>query len=144
MDKHTAPKPLRPKTKKLIEGIVAGKSHRRAALDAGFGVTPESASTLAARELSKVDVQEALQMALQEFGVTPRAVIQVVSDGMSAERTVILGNGDDAFADQVPDHSIRLKAAGLASKLMGIGQQATGSGPQFTVVINSTRDRYGI
>lgn len=111
-------RPLKPKEAKLIKGIVAGKTRRKAARDAGITGSDEVVSVTASRMLSNVNVKEALQQALLDAGVGLEDVAQVVADGMKATKLVIVGNGEDAMADLQPDHSIRLNAGKMAAKYL--------------------------
>lgn len=84
--------------------------------------TPNAASVSMSRELKKANVQEALQEALAKHNLTADRIMGVVDDAMDASKTVILGSGEDAFADVVADHSIRLKAAGMAAQFLGMNK----------------------
>lgn len=107
--------------------------------------TPAAASVSMSRELKKANVQEALQSALEKYDLTPDRIIGVVNDAMDASKTVILGNGEESFADQVPDHPVRLKAAGMAAQFMGIGKNGDGGASiHFHQHVAEQRDKYGI
>jgi len=84
---------------------------------------PRSAEVLVSRELQKVDVQKALHEALEKHGLSPDSVINVVADGMKAKKPAYIDKNNNAHEGAV-DHSIRLKAAGMAANFMGIGKQA--------------------
>lgn len=113
--------------KAKIKAELANRSQNEAAKEVFPNQTPEAAAVSMTRTLKKANVQEALHLALEKHNLTPDRIVGVVNDGMKAERTVILGNGEDAFADVVPDHSIRLKAAGMAANFMGIGKDSGGT-----------------
>lgn len=117
--------------KAKIEGELTGRSQATMAKKVFPNQTPGSASVYMTTNLKKPNVQEALQVALEEHGLTADSVVGVVADGMKAEKTVVTGKDNDAFADQVPDHSIRLKAAGMASQFMGIGKTNVEGGVHF-------------
>lgn len=107
--------------------------------------TPNAASVSMSRELKKANVQEALQSALEKHNLTPDRIMGVVDDAMGAEKTVIIGNGEQAMADVIPDHSIRLKAAGMAANFMGIGKNNEGGASiHFHQHVENQREKYGI
>jgi len=107
--------------------------------------TPDAASVSMSRELKKANVQEALQEALAKHNLTPDRIMGVVDDAMDASKTVILGNGEEAFADVVPDHSIRLKAAGMAAGFMGLNKQEGGGNTfNFISVQKQDKDQYDL
>jgi hypothetical protein len=120
------------KQAKFVKGVASGISKREAAKLAGYSGSPETLSVTASEVLKKPNVQEALAIALEKHGLSPDSVVSVVKDGMSATKVNIirdpLGGEDSAFAEETPDHSIRLKAAGMAAQFMGIGKQATVEG----------------
>jgi len=108
--------------KAKVEAELADISQREIAKKVFPNQTPGAASVSMSRELNKANVQEALQVALAKYNLTPDRIMGVVDDAMGATKTVIIGSGDDAMADEVTDHSIRLKAAGMAAQFMGIGK----------------------
>lgn len=138
-------KPLTPKEIKLVKGIAEGKTRQQAALDAYDASSPETASSIATNTLKKVNVQEALAEAFARHGITIDAATKPIADGLTAEKVHIVGNGDQAMADVVPDHGTRLKAAGMAFNLMGLGKQGDGSTiNNFVIIANDQREKYGI
>jgi hypothetical protein len=120
------PQQLTVKEAKLVKGIAEGKTKRQAASEAYDVKNINTAGALASVTLRKPHVQEALQQALEEKGLTPSSVVDVVADAMKAEKVVIIGKDEDAFADVQPDHSIRLSAAKMAANFMGLNQQPQG------------------
>lgn len=116
--------------KAKVEAELADISQAQAAQKVFPNQTPSAASVTMSRELKKANVQSALQVALEKHGISVDSVIGVVGNAMSADRTVILGNGDEAFVDVVPDHHVRLKAAGMAAGFMGLNKN-DGQGPSI-------------
>lgn len=137
-------KPLTTKQIKIIDAKVAGNTGRDIGKALYPNATPESASVLVSRELNKVNVQEELQKAFERHGITIDRAIKPVSDGLEATKTVIIGKDKDAMADQVPDHSVRLKASQMATQLMGLGKQDGGTTNNFIIVAQGERNDYGI
>lgn len=109
--------------RKFVEGIAKGKTKRQAAKDAGYTGSPETLSVTASQTLKKPSVQQALADAFERHGITIDAATKPIADGLKADKVHIVGNGEQAMAEVVPDHSVRLKAAGMAFNLMGVGKQ---------------------
>lgn len=131
--------------KAKVEAELADLSQAAAAQKVFPNQTPAAASVSMSRELKKANVQEALQIALANHDLTPDRIVGIVSDAMDAEKTVVIGSGENAFADAVPDHSVRLKAAGMAAQFMGIGKSAdSGASIHFHQHVSEQREKYGI
>lgn len=119
-----AAKPLTLKQAKFVKAKAEGKTNRRAAQDA-TGASESVAAVQANRMLKNVNVQEALQAEFVKQGITLEAIVRPIADGLTATKMVVMGkDSDDSFVDITPDHSIRLKASGMAAQFMGIGKQA--------------------
>jgi hypothetical protein len=103
--------------------------------------TPESARVMVHQNLQNITVQQALQEALAKYDLTTDRLANVVDEAMSATKTVIIGKDEQAFADEVPDHGIRLKAAGMAANWMGIGKGQEGGTTNFNFVNVSKTDQ---
>jgi hypothetical protein len=93
------------------------------------------------QNLQNITVQQALQEALAKYDLTTDRLANVVDEAMSATKTVIIGKDEQAFADEVPDHGIRLKAAGMAANWMGIGKGQEGGTTNFNFVNVSKTDQ---
>lgn len=116
--------------------------------------TPASARVSMHNVLQNVTVQEAIQQALSDAGLTTDKLADVVVDAMNATKTVIIRDkaataeesDNSAFADEVADHGIRLKAAGMAAQWMGIGKGAEGGTTNFNFINVSKADKgdYGV
>lgn len=135
-----AKKKLTVKEQKLIKGIVEGKPKYRAAIDAGY--SPKTAPTIASQTLKKVNVQEALDIALRKHNITPDRTIQRVSEALDAEKVTIVGNGEQAMAEVTPDHGTRLSAVKIANTLMGLGQKQETTTQNFVQIINEKGSKY--
>ena len=128
---------LTTKQLKFVKGVTEGKPAYLAAAEAYNVKDLNSASTIAVENLRKLTIAEALEKAYAKQGITIDAIVKPVADGLVAERTVIIGKENDAFADQVPDHAVRLKAAGMAAMWMGIGKDKDdGNGSKTVNFIN--------
>lgn len=126
------------KQAKFVKGVVEGKPKYKAAMDAYNVKNADTAGQIANENLKKTSVQQALHIALEKHGLTPDSVVTVVADGMKAEKVVIIGKDEDAFADVTPDHSVRLKAAGMAATFMGIDKANT---PTVNINFNQAAQR---
>lgn len=101
---------------KFVEAKLRGASDTQAALIAKPEIKPSSAATTGMRLSRDVDVQQALQKALQKHNITIDRVAQRVSEGMDAEKQ------NNYTGEITPDMSIRLKATDMAANLLGVKQ----------------------
>lgn len=115
-------KQLTLKETKLINGIVKGKTKRQAGVDAGYTGTLETVQVTVSKTLKKPSVQEMLAKSFKKHGIDLDAAIKPIAEGLKADKVSIVGNGDQAMAEVTPDHSIRLKASGMALSLMGLNK----------------------
>lgn len=125
-----------------VKADLNGQSQQVAAQEAFPNQKPGSAAASMSRELKKVNVQEAVAESLIKHGITLDSALKPIADGLKAEKVHIVGNGDQAMADVVPDHSIRLKASGMALNLMGVGKQAGDVTMNFIQVVQDERNTY--
>lgn len=129
------------KQKKFVKEYVANDGNGKQAYKAAYGVTNDNtAAAEASTTLSKPNVKEAIDAALEKADITIDAAVQPIKDGLVATRTFGTGDGD---AYEAIDHSIRLKASGMALKLLGAEQrQPEGNTYNFTQVNNDMRGKY--
>lgn len=141
-----SPKPkLTLKQKKFITEVAKGKSGTQAALIAYDTTSVDVAKNIASETLRKPNVQEALAVAFEKHGITLDKAIKPIADGLVADKVHIVGNGEQAMAEIAPDHSIRLKASGMALRLMGADSQETaGNTYNFVQVVQDQKDKYGL
>ncbi len=141
-------KPLTPKQTKIVkrkvQAVLNDEPQRKWSKEIYPKADSKSAEVLVSRQLNKVNVKEALELSLAKHGISVDSVVEVVADGMKATKTVILGSKEEAFADVVTDHSIRLKAAGMAANFMGLGKQEGQININFNNYAKEQRDKYGI
>lgn len=153
-------KPLTPTqarvVKAKVEADIAGKTITEVAPTVfPDAKTPESARVMMSQTLQNLTVQEAIQNALAEAGLTVDKLAGVVVDAMDATKTVIIRDkaataeesDNSAFADEVPDHGIRLKAAGMAAQWMGIGKVGEGGSAvnfNFINISKADKSEYGV
>lgn len=138
------------KQAKFIRAKAAGKKNPDAYIEAGYKASTRNVARVeSSKLLKKPNVQEALQLALEKNGLTPDRIMKVVSDGMDATKVTIVrdpaGGEESAFAEETPDHSIRLKAAGMAAGFMGLNKQEGNTlNINFNQVVNADKDDYGL
>lgn len=128
-------KKLTVKEQKLVKGIAEGKPKRVAAQEAGYGSTPESAAAIASKTLKKVNVQEALQEALERHGITLDRALAPIDKGLSATKQ------NEYTGEITEDIKTQMAASDRALKLMGIGSSEGGS-TNFIQIINEKGSAY--
>lgn len=152
--KHTTPESKTPKKPKLTPTqakVVKAKIKAEmndlpllaVAQEVYPNATPDSARVMVQRELQNVTVQEQLQEAFAKLGLTAETLAATVGGGLGAYKTVAVEG--DLIETEVPDHSIRLKAAGMAAQWMGIGKDAGGGTTMnFINIAGDHKNKYGI
>lgn len=101
--------------------------------------TPEAARVSMVRQLQNATVQEKLEEVFAELGLTANTLAAVVTDAMTAKKVVQLEG--DFYETDVADHSIRLKAAGMAAQWMGVGKNQEGGTTNLNFINVSKSDR---
>lgn len=119
-------KKLTPKQTLLVKGIVAGKSKRQSAIDAGYSGSPETVSVTASEVLKNPNVQTALQVALEKAGVTPELAVAPIAEALRHEEL-----------------DMRLKGSDRATKIMQ-PKGETPTGNNYIQIINEQKNKYGI
>lgn len=115
------------KQKKFVKAYVANDGNgTKAALQAYNTVDEKTASVIASENLEKPSVKEAIDAALEKHGITIEKATQPIADGLIATRKI--GFGDNA--EYEVDHSTRLKASGMALKLLG-AEKGEGGGNTY-------------
>lgn len=105
----------------FVKAKLQGASDTQAALQAKPYLKPASAPNAGMRLARNGDVQQALQKALKKHHITIDRTAKVISDALAADKTVVHGKDEDAFAEVVPDHTVRLAANKQAIQLLGLG-----------------------
>lgn len=85
-----------------------------------------TANQIAVENLQKPTIKEAIEKAMEKHNITIDAAVKPIADGLTATRYV--GAGETGF--EAVDHTTRLKASGMALKLMG-AEQKEASGNTF-------------
>jgi osmotically-inducible protein OsmY len=129
----------------FINAKKQGMSNGKAAIAAGMTKNAHSARVIGHKVSKDMTIQEAVAEALAANGITLDKAIAPIADGLKAEKTVIIGNGEQAMADNIPDHSIRLKASGMALNLMGAMNKNEGATSlTFVKVIVGDKTEYSL
>lgn len=121
-------KTLTIKQKKFVKAYVKNDGNgTKAALESYDTTDYDTANQIAVENLQKPTVKEAIDAALEKADITIEKAIKPIADGLQATRTIGAGDGE---VYETVDHAIRLKASGMALKLLGAekGEQGTGGG----------------
>lgn len=127
------PRNLTVKQKKFVKEYVATDGNGQKAAKAAYDVKSDSvARTVASENLTKPNIKEAIEAALIQHGITIEAATKPIADGLYAFKD-----------DDQPDHSVRLKASGMALKLLGADQKADSPTTGNTFLINNANFNAG-
>lgn len=126
--------------KAKIKAELTNKSQAEVAHDLFPNQTPRAAEVTMSRELKKANVQDALEIAMAQYGLTADSLVDVVGAAMTANRVVQIEG--DFYETEVADHNIRLKAAGMAANWMGVGKNSEGETTNFNFINMSKTDNH--
>ena len=101
------------KERKLVQGVLQGKSVRQAAKEAGYAESTANVKSYGI--LKRPRVQSLLTDALERAGITPDRLAHVLAEGLQATKVIKTQDG----RKEVPDHRIRLEAYEQATKAYG-------------------------
>jgi hypothetical protein len=122
----TAKKPkLTVRQATIIKRKAEGVTQNKIAEEVYPNATPESGAVLVSRELKKVNVQEALELALQRAGITPDLAIAPIGEALLHD-----------------DLDMRLKGSDRALKLMVPKSDGQNININFGTVISEMKDNY--
>lgn len=105
---------------KLVQGVVAGKTKRQAAKDAGYGGSPETLSVRASSVIKKSNVQDYYAELMAKNEITVERALKPISKALDAKKTVVTGDGDNASYNEVDDLDMQIKGSDRALKLLGV------------------------
>ena len=119
---------------RYVEGLMDGKTRRRAALDAGFSV---SQAEDAKNRIEGPITQALILQALMDAGVTLKLLAKTMDEGLKATRAQSLsgGQGKPATLEYVADFETRLKYLQHVCKIMGIREAEEQEAPEMRVNI---------
>ena len=135
-------KPRKPsirQTKALANLVENGGNVSKAMIDAGY-----SAAT--AHTPAKLTQSQAFQHFMQEAGVTDQKLVQVIKEGLEANKVVVMGkDSQESFVDVQPDHPTRHKFLETTLKIKGIGKDEGGTtNYNFINVAKTDKDEFGL
>lgn len=99
--------------KAKVEAVLSNKSQREIAPAFYPDADPRTAEVMFSRELKKDDVKLALELALDKHGITIEKATAPIADALDAVKQ------NQYTGEFMVDHSIRLKAAGMALDVLG-------------------------
>lgn len=133
------------KEAKLVKAKAEGKKHDEAWDEAGYSQNSSKVVKVVntSKILSKPKVQEALQAELEKQGITLEKALKPIADGLEADKPGWTDK-DGVFHEGTRDHSIRLKASGMALDLMGVKQQKDSGTTvnNFGTIVAEMKDKY--
>lgn len=97
------------------KGGITGKDLERIGYSKSVVNTPAKATRTKA-------VQSELAKVLKKHNITLKRAIKPIDDALEATKTVVIGKGEESFADTIIDHQTRLRASEMAMKLLQINQ----------------------
>jgi hypothetical protein len=108
------------KQAKFVKAKAEGKTGVEAAMEAYDTTNYFTANAIAVENSQKPSIQQALHAEFQRQGITLERIVRPINDALDANKIVTSPTEPDK---EVADHSIRLKASGMAAQFMGIGKQ---------------------
>lgn len=119
---------------RYVEGLMDGKTRRRAALDAGFSV---SQAEDAKNRIEGPITQALILRALMDAGVTLTRLAEKMGEGLDATKvqSVSGGQGKPATLELVADFETRLKYIQHACKIMSVDEPEEREAPEMRVNI---------
>lgn len=133
-------KPLNMREAKYVKAKAQGLSNTKAAMIATGTKSVDSAKRMGHEISTKLNVQEAIVAEFERQGLTMERIIAPINRALEAKKTVIHGDGDDAFADVIDDYSIQLKASGMAAQFLGFNK-TEGSVTNINLIGLSNNDK---
>lgn len=114
------------KQKKAVDiAVENGGNMSQAMIRAGY--SPNTAKTP-----QKLTESRGFAELMEEAGITDSLMLKTLKEGLTAEKVVVVGNAESAFADVQPDHQNRHKFLETAIKLKGYNKD-TPTGNTFLI-----------
>lgn len=127
------------KQKKFVKAYVETDGNGTEAALKSYDTTDyQTANAISVENLQKPSIKEAIELALVKHNITMDAAIKPIADGLHATRTI--GFGEEAM--EAVDHSTRLKASGMALKLMGAEKNGEEPKVNLHLHLEEKRKRY--
>ncbi len=120
---------LTTKQAKFVRGIAEGKTNTDSALEAYDTDSYEVAKVIASENLTKPNIQEAIELARVKLNLTPERALKPIDDALNHE-----------------DLEMRLKGSDRALKIMGISNKGEGNtvNINFNQHIQEQRAKYNL
>jgi hypothetical protein len=136
------PKPkITVKEAKLVKAKANGLTHKQAYDQAGYAPTNYNSSVVNTNKiLSRPNVQEALDIALDKYGVTIERAVEPINKALNAKKIVPIEG--DFYVTDVDDLDMQLKGSDRALKLMGVSQEKGTNTNNFIQVIKEQSNKY--
>lgn len=113
------------KQKKFVKAYVANDGNGQEAAKRVYNVSSDAAAAvISSQNLNKVNVKEAIELALEKHGITMEKAIAPIAKALEATNTKWDYENKEEY--EVEDHSTRLKASGMALKLLGAEKNESG------------------
>lgn len=127
----------------MQEYVANGGNGEAAALKAYDVSNETTAAVIASENLNKPNIRNEILRALQVNGIGADRLVEVVRDAIGATKSYQIPqeSGGGLAESYLPDHTTRLKAATLASKWLGIGENA---GSSFHLHLSGKANQYNI
>ena len=109
---------LNEKERTIVQALLDGKSQEEALLSAGYA--PSTAKTQYKKVIEKSRIQSAIQIIMENHGVTETKLIETMKEGLDAEKLHNTGLGDHVRTE---DHAVRHKFMETGLRLMGHGDK---------------------
>lgn len=106
------------KEKKLVKGLIEGKTQEAAGIEAGY--TPSVARARISDIIARPRVQSFLTDALERLGVQPGDIVGPLADALKACKRVKIPFDNALLEVDAPDHATRLAAYDRVSALYGV------------------------
>lgn len=138
------PKPkLTVKQAKFVKAKAEGKTGVQAAMEAYDVKDEATARSIASENLTKPNIQDALEVAFQKQGLTLDKLVEPIAKGLEATKTA--NEKGMVYPSDQPDHSVRISAAKTALELMGVkNREGTTVNINFNQHMSDQRGKYEI
>jgi len=131
------------KQAKFVKAKAEGKTSTEAAMIAYDVKTERTAAVIGAENLTKPNIQDALYAEFEKQGITLEKIVKPISDALEASKPEFEKNDEGRWENvgETPDHSIRLKASGMAAQFIGIGKNQEGGTTNYNFINVAKTDK---
>jgi hypothetical protein len=135
--KAVKPRKLTKKQREFVKEVSKGTPAYKAAQKAYDTKDLSVANAIAVENLQKPSIAQALEAAYEKLGISVEAIVRPVADGLQATKS-------DMSQGTIPDHTTRLKAAGMAAQWIGVGRETqVNGGIHFHQHTGEKKEDYG-